>query len=65
MADAGTGPRHEAGGSNRSHRPGPRTQWETPRASLAPPAVLTALNADGTPIYAQLRLLRPRADSPY
>jgi hypothetical protein len=44
--------------------PGPRTQQRPRGMPRASGAVLAALSPDGNPIYAQLRLLRPRRDQP-
>lgn len=44
--------------------PGPRTQSRPSGIPRASGAVLAAHDAAGTPVYAQLRLLRPRDDQP-
>lgn len=44
--------------------PGPRTQRRPQGIPRVAGAVLTALEPGGTPVYAQVRVLRPKADQP-
>ena len=44
--------------------PGPRRQERPQGMPRAAGAVLAALDPDGTPVYAQLRILHPRGDQP-